>query len=295
MANVTFNPALTTNAAGTFNIQTNGYVVGTALQDPAVRNLLSGGIVGPLETIPMWGGLAISETSVPLGTSSTLPVNQLGGYITRATNVSTVGATSSITGFTVFDQVHSMITTPQSPVPQAGSGSMINYYRLGSNARICVQADPALVSLNGTITTNRVSWDWVNQLLVPYLGTLTISSGTYNSTTGLVTLTMSSAVTFSAGDAIVVSSLTGTGAYASLNGTFTALSATGTTVTYQATAALGATTITGGSLTLGSGASSQLPVRVLDVQVGNSMAPSYNATTGFVTWNYSATSAVILI
>jgi hypothetical protein len=166
-------------------------------------------------------------------------------------------------------------------------------YRLGSGARIAVACDPALASLYGLKISSQVSWDFVNQLLVPYIGTLTISSGTYNNTTGLVTLTMSTSVTFSAGDSIVVSSLTGTGAYASLDGTFTALSATGTTVTYNPGAGLGASTITGGSLTLGSGASSALPCSVLDIQVGNSMTVAYSG--GLATWNYSGSCAVIQI
>jgi hypothetical protein len=77
----------------------------------------------------------------------------------------------------------------------------------------------------------------------------TISSGTYVSGTGVVTLTVSAATALSAGVQFTVASLTGTGAFASLNGTFTTLTATGTTVTYQAASGLGATTITGGSLT----------------------------------------------
>lgn len=74
-----------------------------------------------------------------------------------------------------------------------------------------------------------------------------ITSGTYNSGTGLVTLTMGATVKFSNGT-VVVQGLTGTGAFASLNGTFPVALASGTTVTYNAGAGLGAATITGGSL-----------------------------------------------
>ena len=80
--------------------------------------------------------------------------------------------------------------------------------------------------------------------------TFTISSGTYNSTTGLVSLTLSSSPgsnELQTGDTIAVASLTGTGAYASLNGTWTASYASGTTVQYVAATGLGATTITGGN------------------------------------------------
>lgn len=78
----------------------------------------------------------------------------------------------------------------------------------------------------------------------------TISSGTYNSTTGVVTLTTSGAVTYGVGGVITVAGLTGTGVFASLNGTFATISPTsGTTVTYNAGAGLGAATITGGGIT----------------------------------------------
>ena len=80
--------------------------------------------------------------------------------------------------------------------------------------------------------------------------TYTISSGTYNTTTGLVSLTLSSSPPSSelqVGDMIRVAGLTGTGAYASLDGTWTATTVSGTTVTYTAATGLGTTTITGGS------------------------------------------------
>ena len=79
----------------------------------------------------------------------------------------------------------------------------------------------------------------------------TISSGTYNNGTGVVTLTMSASIVFGAGTPFTLSSLTGTGAYASLDGSWTALTASGTAVTFQAPAGLGATTVTGGTLTAG--------------------------------------------
>jgi hypothetical protein len=290
-AQVSFNPVLTTNAQGSFGVTTDGYIQGTALNDPAVRNELAGGYLGDSETIPMWGGVGISEV-IP-GASGT-PNSALGGGIVRASTLSAATA-GQLTGFSVFDQNSAAINTPQSPVPLLGSRQLVNFYRLGTNARIAVKADPSLASILGDPITQHVSWDFVNQLLVPYIGTLTISSGTYNSTTGLVTLTMSAAVAFSAGDAIVVSSLTGTGAYAALDGTFTALSASGTTVTYNAGAGHGAATITGGSLTLGSGASSALPVKVLDLNIGNSMTVSYDPATGFATWDRSGNAAIILI
>ncbi len=76
-----------------------------------------------------------------------------------------------------------------------------------------------------------------------------ISSGTYDNATGVVVLT-AAAIKFGVGGKFKVAGLTGTGAFASLNGTFSAITTTsGTTVTYNAGAGKGASTITGGSIT----------------------------------------------
>ena len=295
-ATINVNPTLTTNAAGSFSITTAGLIQGTAYDDPAVRNELAGGVLNSTETLPMWGGVGIYEL-IPSGISGYAP-SQTGFESALGTIVGRASANTgskALAGFSVFNQAHAMINTPQSPVPAALNGMNVEFYRFGSNARIVVACDPSLASLEGGITAAQVSWDYVNQILVPYVGTLTISSGTYNNTTGVVTLTMSAPITFSPGDAIIVSGLTGT-SITGQNGTFTALAGTtGSTVVYNPGAGLGATTITGGSLTLGSGASTALAARVLYIDLGNSMTVSYNATTGFVTWNRTGNAAVILI
>jgi|SRR5580765_441513 len=293
-ANITFNPLLTTTALGSFNVQSMGYIQGQAMDDPSARYRLAGGVLASTETLPMWGGVGISETTSPV--SGGPAGGETGGNITRATNLTTDHTTGALTGFSVFDQNYAMINTPQSPVPLAATGQMVNFYRLGSRARIAVACDPVLADLEGLIITQQVAWDFVNQLLIPFVGTLTISSGTYVSGTGVVTLTMSAPIVFGPGDAVVVSSLTGTGAFASLNGTFTALAGTtGSTVVYNAGAGLGAAAITGGSLTLGSGASVALPCKILNVNIGNSMTVVYAAGTGFATWNRSGSCALIQI
>jgi hypothetical protein len=78
----------------------------------------------------------------------------------------------------------------------------------------------------------------------------TIVSGSYNSGTGLVTLTLSTASGIGPGDSAIIASATGTGSFASINGTQTAgLGTTGTTLTF--TIATGLTmTITGGNYEL---------------------------------------------
>ena len=175
MSGITINPALTQNALGSFNVESVGFIQGQALDQPAIRNSLAGGILGPNETLPMWGGVGISEAlSSGIGTG-TIPETgssgTLGGTITRATNV-TANTAASLTGFSVFDQNYSAVNSPESPVPLSAPSMQVNFYRLGSGARIAVAMAPGLVDLRGNIITQKVSWDFVNQQLVPYVARL---------------------------------------------------------------------------------------------------------------------------
>lgn len=291
--NISFNPYVqTAGNGGLFNVSADGLRQGTAYPDPATRYALRGGILASSETLPMWGGVGV-YMDVPNGTVGD-PNVSLGLTMGRA--VSLTDTSKPLAGFSVFDQAYGMVTSPQSPVPLIGSYGQVMAYALGSRARIAVACDPTLVSLWGGPIGAQVSWDFTNQLLVPYIGTLTVSSGTYVSGTGVITLTMSAAITFGPGDSVTLSSLTGTGAYASLDGTWTALAGTtGTTVVLQGPVGAGAATITGGSATVGGAASQALPVKVLQVLSSNCETVSYSATTGFATWNYNGACAVIQI
>jgi hypothetical protein len=286
---VNINPYVLTTTQGLFNVSSVGLRQGTAFPDPATRNAQRTCVLADDETLPMWGGVGVYE-NIPGVANGPNPA--LGPVCGRATALT---GSKALAGFSVFDGANAMITFPQSPVPLADVGNQVMTYGLGSRARIVVAVDPALITLQGDPINSNVSWDFVNQRLVPYLGTLTISSGTYDTGTDIVTLTMSAPITFDAGDAIVLSSLTGTGAYASLNGTWTAIEPTGgSTVSFLAPG-LSALTVTGGSLTLGSGASSLLPVKILDIQDTNCMVVEYDSDTGFATYNYDGAAAVILI
>lgn len=290
VATVTFNPyATSAGNAGLFNTNSTGLRQGTGYPDPSTRYRLRGCTLASTETLPMWGGVGVFM-NVPGGTGN--PSYALGPPCGRATALT--GA-SALAGFSVFDQDYAMITSPQSPVPLIGSYGMVNVYPLGSLARLAVEADPSLISLQQGAIGAQVSWDFTNQLLVPFLGTLTISSGSYVSATGVITLAMALPVTFSAGDSATLAALTGTGAFATLDGTWTVLTAAGTAVTLQGPLAAGAATITGGNLTVGGSASQALAVKVLEVQATNCETVVYNPTTGFATWNYNGAAAVIQI
>lgn len=303
MANViSLNPILTNNAAGTFGTSWTGGVAGTFLDDPAIRNELAGGTVATTETNPMWGGLAISE--VIAGAANTNDV-ALGGQLTRATSVAAPSgsqqAAGPITGFTVFNQAHNMVSTPQSPVPLAAAGMSVNFFRLGSGARLWVPCSANLVNSEGSLISSQFSWDFTAQELVPYNATWnanTISGATYSSTTNHVTFTTGTTHGIAVGAVfdilgVVATGATGGGSY---NGTFTAISGTASStlvaVYNPPNAGNPGTYSSGGTVPAGGGA---LAAKVLNVEIGNSMVPVYNTTTGFATWNYSGNTAMILI
>lgn len=302
VATLNVNPLPTTVAAGTFGISTSGYIQGTALNDPSVRFALAGGILGPNETLPMWGGVGIAETTRPVLASGTFPLPQLGGYITRATQLALNNA-GTLTGFSVFDQDHSMINTPQSPVPVALNGMMVNFYRLGSGARIAVGIDPAYAAglLGGTITQSS-SWDFNDQILTTFdtsTPTYSVTSQTWSSTNGgqvAVVMGVASPVT-GIGSIINVSGTTntGTGALSTINTQHTVNTFTDNqhfTYLLPGTSTLYGTFAGTQLLNYGTGL---LNVKILEIELGNSMTPVYNPVTGNVTWNYSGNTAIILI
>jgi hypothetical protein len=298
VASISFNPYVTTSAGGSFNTTSGGLWQGMPLDDPAVRNALAGGTLKQTETIPMWGGVAISEAIPGLAGG---PSGSLGGIISRATTLTKTSA-GGLTGFSVFSQNYSAVNSPQSPVPLIGSGGLVNFYRLGSGARIPVAMDPSLVSLEGSIISGQVSWDFNNQVLQAYdasTPTYTATSITSAFASGVYTFTavMAAATPVAgSGDVINISGVTGTGA-SLVNGDQTVLGFTDSQhFTFQVVAASGAiaTGALGGTILLNYGTGA-LNVQVLDVEIGNSGTVNYSAQTGFATWNRTGSCAIILI
>lgn len=176
MANTpSFSPYATTQASGLFNSSTTGAIQGLMVADPAARYRLSIGYVDQEETVPMWGGVAVSErigripgmgASVNSGTS---PNNgRMGSALKRATS------TTDITGFALYDHANHMVITPSSRAPQAFPGNSIGFARFGSNVRVPVPADPALLNQVGQLTNGSFGWDFQNQRLVAGSGGSTI-------------------------------------------------------------------------------------------------------------------------
>lgn len=292
MNSVSINPMQTSNGLGGFSVQSEGFIQGFALDDPAIRNELTMGSLASTETLPMWGGVAIAEL-LKAGAG-----NALGNSVGRAADL------AHISGFSVFNQAHAFINTPTSQVPTAGSGQSIPFYRMGSGARIAVACDPSLISLDGGLTTQQVSWDVFNQRLQPYnAATATVSltsiTSSFNSATGTYTFAVVAATATlvgAVGDAIDVSGVTGTGANY-VNGTQVVTAFTNNlNFSFQVIAGAGviATGALTGTLLLNQGTGA-LPVKVLSVDQGNSKIVVYDEVNNLANWDNSGSTAIIQI
>jgi hypothetical protein len=147
----------TTNAFGLFNTNSQGYTQGDAMDDPAVKFALAGGVLSTSATSPLWGGLPIQEFS-PAATSQP-GTNTLGSTILQATG------SANPTGISVFNQAFAGITTPQSTAPLYSPGMSVNFYRFGSGARIPLVLNPASLSIEGELISTTVYWDYTNNWL----------------------------------------------------------------------------------------------------------------------------------
>lgn len=295
-ANISFNPMLVTAAPGSFSVQSEGYIQGTFMADPAVRFALSGGVLATAETVPMWGGVGIFEDVPypPIQTSN--PQDNLGAIIGRATT------TALVQGFSVFDQSHSWITSPQSTAPSAGTNMGVNYFRIGSGARIVVKADPALASLEGGATnaSNMFSWDCTAQVLQPYQASTTTASVTSIAVSaGVATVTMAGAFpwTVTVGDTVVFSGATnsGTAPVGLLNTAQKVTTVTSQTVfTFNLPTNQGTWGTIAGTIVVAYFGTS-LAVKLLGLNIGGSMVVNYDPVNNYVNWDRSGTTAVILI
>jgi hypothetical protein len=301
MQTINVNPMATTNASGSFSLDSDGFIQGFSMDDPAYRNWLAGGVLDPAESLPMWGGVGITEL-VPNAFAPTGHQPELGGNIRRATNISASGAALSLTGFSVFDQAHHMINTPQSPVPVALANMSVHFFRLGSQARIPVACDPQLIDIRGNPITSQVSWDFVNQRLVEYsppYGQATISGAVWSNTNGgqiNFTVNVDYQTLLSAGDSINVANVVNTGgaSTSAFNGAWTVVSvpdATHVIVAAPAQASIG-TYASGGNVQAGGGA---LPVRILNVKQTNCKTVVWDAVNQQASWNNNGCCALILI
>lgn len=294
-AAISFNPYVTTTAAGSFNVSSEGYIQGMLLDNPVELFKIAGGVVDSGETLPMWGGIAITE-KIP-SYAVNVPSDALGGNVARATLV------ANVTGFTVFNQAHHALVTPQSPVPLVGSGNSVHFVRMKSNTRLAVACDPSLAGIEGDPIYQQVSWDFNSERLQTYdasTATITINTATWASTNGgQITANVTNWTgpgTPGVGDTLTISGAanSGTGGAAAVNRSFVVVSATATTAVLAAPAAAGVIATIGGSPVVNFGIGA-LDVRVLGFNFGNSMTVVYDPITGFASWNRNGSTAIILI
>ncbi|CAM6715995.1 hypothetical protein [Klebsiella michiganensis] len=286
MANLSLNPMATTNAAGSFGVQSDGFIQGVALDDPANRFNLASGTVAATETKPLWGGLPVAELLPGVKSSPR------GSIIRRAVSL------AELEGFTVFNQAHNGLTTPQSPVPLYASGMSVSFYRLGSNMRVPLKASVQVVALGtaGASVKTALAWDFVNDRVTTaaaaaFAGSdIATSSVTYSN--GVATATTASAHGLTAGQYVKISGV----APAAYNGTVVVLSVpTATTFTYAPASAPGGSATTQGTIGAVAQADITLPVKVLSIENGNSKTVSYDSTTGFLTWKNDDACALVLL
>jgi hypothetical protein len=132
------------------------------------------------------------------------------------------------------------------------SGAILARYSTGNSC--CGPTIPSAHSLAPTVTGTSDRRVFIVEAngYADFGSPLTIGSGTYDNGTGAVVLTLSAPTsTIPVGYLITVQGLTGTGAFGSLEGTFTAATGTtGSTVKFVTSPALGASTITGGNVTI---------------------------------------------
>lgn len=153
---ISFNPFGTSTPQNTFLSPTQGYIQGCVYDDPTARMELMGGVLASTESVVMWGGRPITEfVNVTTAGSS----DGLGPTIATATSQ------ALMTGWTVW--AASMVLIPGGAYPPvAAVGNFIGFYRYGSNARIAVAADPALItaltSSDTSIVGTVLTWDTAN-------------------------------------------------------------------------------------------------------------------------------------
>lgn len=288
--NINYSPVATSNASGMFNTTSAGYVQGTAQENPSARNQLTSGPIATDETLPWWGGMGVYE-NIPGGITGG-PSENLGGVVGRATSL-TAAAAKSMVGFSVFDQAYNMIQTPNSEVPIALPGMTGHLYRFGSLARVVVQCDPALVSLDNSIITSQVSWDFGGQKLIKGQAgwaANTITAATWaNTAGGQSTFTTNTAHGVGVGEYVNISGVLPAG----FNGNWlTIAGTTGSTIVTTGPLSDPTAYVSGGVLAAGGGI---LAVKVINIQTSNNMVVSYDPVTGNVTWNRNGCAAVIEI
>lgn len=160
---IAFNPSLMTAPQNSLLLETQRFIQGLTQDDPISRMHLMGAQVASSVTQPVWGGMGVTLLTGSLGNNN--PMLMSAGLAT----------TTSIQGFTVYDQGINYIQVPGSSAPTVVGGQDVPVYAFGSKARVPLPlASGVLDSLEEvSIFTSPLYWDTANFNL-----TLTSSSST---------------------------------------------------------------------------------------------------------------------
>lgn len=320
-------PSLTGNITGTANGGTGGnfdaLVTGSGLKSTiAISQLASGS--GGATTIP-WD-LAVNVAAYnPSGDSDYRTFRNISEFFDPTTNnankiygqyqglkfsgvgVNTVDTTYNFHGFTWLNGATSVnhLRGIFHHIPMEGTGGITDALDFEAGANVFTSTGTIVTmtgfqasDIGGSQVHSAVGFHAVDTT-VDTNSAFTISSGTYNNTTGVITLTVSPNVTVGLSQNVTLSGLTGTGAFASLNGAWPTIATTyGNTITLQATAALGASTVTGGTATVPLGnvigflAETTGPTNYAIKTTGNAVVQFGGAQiqVGNVTWQGTQTS-----
>lgn len=281
MANISLNPMVTTNALGSFGVQSQGWYQGVALDDPAIRFSMAAGYVSAAETLPMWGGLPITEM-VP-----GVAARPVGAEVRRAT------ALANLTGFSVFNQANNGLVTPQSTVPTYSQDMSVSFYRLGSGARVPLPVSAAIIQQQATgLPVNYpVSWNFITGQIDKFT---TIAADTATTaltfTNGVATGTTAGAHNLVPGSVITIADAVP----AQYNGTVVVTSVpSATTFTYVPAAAPAGNATTQGEISATDSADYILPVRILGIQQGNCKVVVYDPTQNYANWTQNGNLVLI--
>jgi len=155
MPSISFNPYVTTVSQNSFLLQTDGYVQGVFLDDPAKRYTLEGGYVASGQATPVWGGLPLSLVVPAPGAGGAS--SGLGPAVTVAT------AETNIDAWCLLNQASAGIITSSSPTPLYPAGGSINFARTGSGLLVCLPVNPAAVNtIAGGASNQTLYWDFTN-------------------------------------------------------------------------------------------------------------------------------------
>lgn len=152
---ISIAPYATSNSAISFLLQSDGFVAGTVLDNPANRYELEGGLVSASQSTPLWGGIPILLDVPAPGTGGAS--SGLGLTILAAT------AESNLDGFCVFNQASAGVITPSSTAPLYPSGTSANFVRSGSRLWMVLPVKAADVNtIAGGNANQAIYWDYTN-------------------------------------------------------------------------------------------------------------------------------------